>query len=297
MFDAEEFYTDFSIHTASATHKHSRQGWIQIECPFCTGNPGYHLGYNLASGFYSCWRCGGHSISEVVKEFTGKNWSQVKELLKEYDTDIITTQHQGPIKRASRISLPKGSSPMKKPHKQYLRDRNFNALKLARIWGLKGTGPIGPYNYRIVAPITHNKRLVSYQARDYTGKSGLRYKACPQELEIMDHKHTLYGLDQCEGRQVVVVEGITDVWRMGPGAVCTFGIKWTTPQLSLLWERFERVYIMYDDDPQAIVQAERMANELALFPKMSVELCFIKGDPGDLNQSVADEYMGNLLGV
>jgi len=42
--EIEKLYQDYGIKTESQGGKHSHEGWIQTECPWCTGNPGYHLG-------------------------------------------------------------------------------------------------------------------------------------------------------------------------------------------------------------------------------------------------------------
>ena len=62
----EQLYRDFGIPYATEGHKHTRDGWINIACPFCTGNAGLHLGFHLEDEYYVCWRCGGHSITDTL---------------------------------------------------------------------------------------------------------------------------------------------------------------------------------------------------------------------------------------
>lgn len=299
IFNAKEFFSDYSIEWREHGHKHCRPGWIQTACPFCTGNPGYHLGYNLDGGFFTCWRCGFHSVIEVVKALSGQDWGRAKKAVSEYNRAFsLTSAHTPTIRQDRRISvrLPRIIHDLKAPHMRYLKKRGYNPRKLAKIWGLMGTGPVGDYKHRIIAPITLNGRLVSYQGRDYTEKSRLRYKACKQRDELIDHKNLLYGLDQAKGTSCILVEGITDVWRLGPGAVATFGIKYKPSQFQLLWERFSKVFVMYDNDPQAIKQAKKIANELVVLFDLDVEICIIKSDPGKLSQKTADKYVRQLLG-
>jgi len=160
-------------------------------------------------------------------------------------------------------------------------------------WGVKGTGPISlldgiDYKHRILAPITLNEKVVSFQARDITNKSHLKYMACPKRREIIDHKHTLYGLDQCSRTHGLVVEGIFDVWRLGPGAVATFGIEFTKQQVCLLVDRFARVTVVFDDDRQAIKQARKLQAELEIFG-VPTDIIRCAGDPDTFSDAELDE--------
>jgi DNA primase len=177
-----------------------------------------------------------------------------------------------------------------------LQSRNFIPEVLKEKWKIKGTGPIGDYKHRIIAPIYFNGVLVSYQGRDYTGKAERRYMACRKKDELIHHKNILYGIDRAKGSKCILVEGITDVWRLGDGAVGTFGIQYSDYQLVMLWERFNEIYIMFDDDPQAIRRAKTLGQELMTLFNLKVEICIIKGDPGGLPQSTADKYKRQLLG-
>ena len=170
----------------------------------------------------------------------------------------------------------------------------FDPKKLIHEWNLKGTLFLGAYKFRIIAPIYFQGKLVSYQGRDITEKSPLRYKTCPKTLEILHHKHCLYGIDKAKSDYIVVTEGITDVWRLGPGAVATFGIQWNLEQAKLLMN-YKRVFIMFDKQPQAKQQAEKLANFLAL---TSIEVHIItldnSDDPAEMTQYEADKLMTDL---
>lgn len=294
MFDFQEYVRDNGIETAPHGHKHGRDGWIQVPCPFCTGNPGWHLGFNESTGFFNCWRCGWHPNIQVVKFFSGVGYEKAKEILDQYETGIVptkaTTRHI-----SSPLSLPLSSKPLKAQHKRYLRGRGFDPTLVSKTWELLATGPVGDYKHRIIAPIYFNSFLVSFQGRDFTDRAGLRYKACPQKDEVIPHQKVLYGIDYAIHHKVILVEGITDAWRLGKGAVACFGIDMTREQFLLLMERFTEVYIMFDDDPQAIIKAKQIGNDLSMLGIYS-EVCIIKGDPGGLSQKKADRYKHELVG-
>ena len=70
----------------------------------------------------------------------------------------------------------------------------------------------------------------------------------------MKKSQLLYGLPEAVGSQgaIVVVEGPTDVWRLGPGAVALFGKDMSLPQQELL-DRFlpgRPVVVFLDRDAQ-----------------------------------------------
>jgi len=295
-FDVEEFFRDYGVRNISEGHKHTRPGWINSPCPFCTGNQGYHLGFNLSADFFRCWRCGFHSNVEVIREIAGVPWGKAKDLLREYYTGQRSVRDY--VRReagADRLRFPPGTGEIGPPAIQYLTRRGFAWEEIRDTWGVKATGPIGPYRFRIIAPIRYHGRLVSYQGRDWTEKQTEKYKACAIEDEVIHHKEILYGIDEAEGRKVILVEGITDVWRLGPGTVAGFGIEMKQSQVLLLAEKFSEVYVMFDDDPQAIKKAEEIAYNLAMVG-VETEICVIDGDPGALPEEKAIKYRRELIG-
>jgi len=305
VIDIIRLYNDRGIPYQTEGHKHVSSGWIGIPCLFCSGNPGYHLGYCIDqaskfAGRFICWRCGGKSIIKVLSALLMIKEPEVYPLLKQYQIDgaanyiLSRKEKRGP---GVICKLPDGSSELNQSHRRYLERRKFDPDQLIDKWGIKGTGPAGDYKHRIIIPIYHKGVLVSYQGRDITGKSGMKYKACPQEKEGREHKHCLYGLDQVKGDSIVVVEGVMDVWRLGPGAVATFGVKFKQAQVRLLLA-FKRIFILYDSeaqDPQAGEQARKLANSLT-DGKRQVEIIELaEGDPGEMDQKDANSLMGDLL--
>jgi hypothetical protein len=295
MLDFDKFAADHSIEIATEGHKHCRPGWAQIECPLCSGNPGYHLGYNYAGDYFNCWRCGFHGTAEIIRALLSSSWHRARALVKEYDVLAVDRPEAVEIELARECVLPSGSRPLPDLHKSYLRRRNFDPEHLVSEWGLVGTGPVGGYKFRIIAPIYIGGVLVSYQGRDVTGKQSPPYKACPQKQEVMRHQNVLYGIDKVPGSKVAIVEGITDAWRLGAGAVATFGIDFTTKQLRLLAE-FETAFVIFDPaDPQARSQAEKLAMSLALLDVTSYVLDIDADDPALLTPKEAKILMEDLF--
>lgn len=322
--DIQSLLKDYNIPFASTGSKHTAPGWINIHCPFCEGQQDFHLGFHETKEYFNCWRCGTHKMETVIATLTGTTIYEAYTILNHYRTGrpIPLKSHAIALIRPNSVKLPgipllatpttmpkltptipfilqnKGKAAIvTTPHLAYLKKRGFVGVNLSQLlatYGLYGTGPIGPYNYRIIAPIYFDGNLVSYQGRDYTGKSLLKYKACPKTEEIRDHKNCLYGMDLVKGETVVVVEGVVDAWKLGPGAVATFGQSYTTAQIRLLVERWKRRIILFDKD--AKTQANRLATTLSGFSgeTLMVTLNDYK-DPGELSVENGQEIMKILV--
>lgn len=304
IIDIEKLYRDYSIEYNTTDPKHSQAGWIQIRCPFCTGNPGWHLGYNKKEGFWNCWRCGGKQNTLVVQTLLNLPRNEARKILLSYRLRYSHEEKGGKETfRPSSIQLPFSTDVMELRHRDYLMNkRNFNPESLEKEWGLLGTGPHGDYKFRVIAPIFYKGNLVSYQGRDITEKSDLKYKACREEEEIIPHKSLLYGIDnalKADGfnGKGIIVEGITDVWRIGPGAVATFGIKFTRNQVRLIRDYFPSRSILFDSsDSEAIKQANKLASELEAWPGETELIELDAKDPAELSPQDAQELRKLLLG-
>ena len=299
MFSAKLFCEDYNIPYAQSG-PHKREGWVNCACPFCTGHSGYHLGIEIQDGYASCYRCGYHPLIKVISVLTGVSQNAAKDIIKKYSTVSAAVSPQESKKSvASRIIFPSDTQPLTQKAKNYLINRNFDPDKLSQIWNIQSTGHTGFYKYRILAPIYQKQKLVSYQCRDITGKHPQKYLACHQEDEVIQHQHCIYGLDQAAERKCIIVEGITDVWQLGIGSVCTFGIGFTKQQARLLAMNFDRVFIMYDSEPQAQEQAEELGFLIGssfgnIVEVINLPFLVSEIDPGDLPQDTADEIMKEI---
>jgi hypothetical protein len=292
LFDIEKLLDDLGISNTSSG-KHARPGWVQVECPLCTGNPGWHGGFNTTRGYYNCWRCGWHTVEDVLMAMTSQRFPQIKKLLRAYTTDWIEEDEpDDPHASVHMVEFPLGTGPLQEHHKKYLEERNLEPKKIEEEWGVLGTGALGDYKFRIIAPVHHQDRIVSYQSRDITGRSALPYKACPKSNEVIHHKHLIYGIDKVTTNRLLVVEGIFDVWNIGPGAVATFGIDYTREQITIL-ERFRgHIFIMYDaKEEKAHEQAEQLHWRLEESEVMELS----HGDPGEMPRNTVlslRKYLG-----
>lgn len=272
-------------------HHHCHEGWVQIHCPFCAGGEeGWHLGYGFEKGNFNCWRCGGHSMYKVLRAICRIPTYQ---LIAKYRTEGVVLPGRKKVVRKAEAKPPSRLESLCKAHIQYLKKRLYSRERL-KVWDLKGTrGLSKDWSWRVVAPIRdRTSRIVAYTGRTIGKDVNPRWKVSRDEDCVVDPRSLIYGIDLIEDK-VLVVEGPSDVWRMGPGAVGLLGIDWTIQQANILKDIPER-YILFDPEPKAQVQAEKLANYLAPFPGRTEILSGFQTDPGGLKQSQADSIMQEL---
>jgi len=245
-----QLYEDHNIPYSTEGEKNCHPGWVNVTCPFCDDQSN-HLGYSLEGNHFNCWRCGAHPVKQTLAKLLNINQKEVPAIIKRYGGKTYRKEPVVKIRSKSH-KFPSGVGMMKPNHRQYLRKRGFDPDKLERDWTLFGTGPVSlldgiDYKHRIMAPIYWDGRQVTFQARDITDRHTLKYMACPADRELIHHKDILYGKQEAWGDTGICVEGVTDVWRLGPQAFCTFGIKYTNTQLRLIAKTFRRVFVVFDN--------------------------------------------------
>ena len=298
--DIVRLYQDYSVDFLTEGHKHCRPGWANTPCPWCIGNEGYHLGYNLQNAFYICWRCGWHPITPTLSKLLNLKEHEVNKLIAKYGLLIPKLNKEPIVKiRAKAHRMPSNTGPLNDNHIRYLEKRNFDPNALKSTYLLVGTGPVSlldgiDYKHRVIAPVIWNAEQVSFQGRDITGKDPLRYRACPEDRELIKHKHIIYGRQDLWKDVGIATEGVTDVWRLGTDSFCTFGIKYTHEQVRIIAKTFKRVAVCFDDDPQAITQANKLVSELK-FRGVDAFRVDIEGDPGSMNQEEANYLVKQLI--
>ena len=298
--DLLQLYRDFSVNHATEGHKHCSPGWVNTECPFCTGNPGLHLGFELQDNYYFCYRCGWHPIISTIAKLLNVSEGKAKEIIKNYGILIPKVSKEPLTKiRSKAYRQPSGVMPLQANHKKYLLKRGFDPDEIEQVWGVKGTGPISllddiNFKHRLIIPIPWDEKEVSFTSRDITNKSALRYITCPKDRELVNHKTIIYGKQKAWKETGVLVEGPTDAWRLGTSSFAVFGIKYTPAQLRRIANLFKRVYVCFDDEPQAIIQANKIVAELK-FRNVKAERIPIVGDPGSMKQEDANYLMKQLM--
>ncbi len=105
---------------------------------------------------------------------------------------------------------------------------------------------------KLIIPIYMDSRMVGWQARppydiDWKAAGQPKYYNCPRTNKRL----MLYGADAAKKLPFcIVVEGVTDVWAIGSGAVCVLGKDMSPVQGGLIGENWEAAVIALDGDAQ-----------------------------------------------
>ncbi len=300
MADIQRLLTDHNI-PFTTEGPHSTQGWVNVHCPFCTGSRNFHLGIHEDGRGAHCWRCGPHSALSALSAVLEMPASEVRKLLEKYQIGITRKRREEAKVAIFPMKFPKPNSALTPLYKQYLEGRGFDPDELEKEWGVFQTGPVSfldkiSYSHRILIPIKWDGEIVSFQARDITGKSDRKYLACPKRREKIHHKDILYGKQESwlKSRGIIVVEGVTDVWRLGRFSAATFGIEFKMEQVLRLAGLHETFHIVFDDEPQAQKQAKKLATKLKTLGK-TANVHKIQGDPGSMKPDDARHLVRSLL--
>ena len=300
QFDIFKFLDKYDISYTEFGKNIGSQWFALEECPFCHGS-GNHFGINIQSKGYSCWICGEKgSPPNLVKELLKVSYGEALSIINEfYDGEL-----EFDIKETGEnVIMPSGVIELSKSGGDYLKSRNFNPIYLRDKYKLQQTsghsmlnheGQKSDFKYRIIIPMFMNRKLVSYTGRDYTGMSDVRYKHVFIQACIIPPSSCLYNIDSVKDR-CIIVEGPTDVWRLGDGVISLQGIKYTKEQLGYIFDKgLKKVVILFDSGKEE--EARKLAKILSsLIPV--VQVAFLpEGDPGELSDMEAIKIKRQLLG-
>jgi hypothetical protein len=231
-----------------------------------------------------CGSKGTHT--KLISKLEKCSYKTAQEIAKRYSENIFV-ESESDLTDFKQTEIPKGfTKRFGKLHVNYLVSRGFDAERVIKEFDLYASTVAGDYRFKILAPIYNNYKLVNYQMRTIAHVDP-KYISCKDELATYRLKDCLYNIDRAKGT-AVLCEGITDVWKIGDGAVGLFGKTITAEQvLLLLRSGIERVIICLDSvakDPDSPKNRAKILGKLAgLFASVEV-LEIDKGDPGDMSE-------------
>ena len=285
-FNFEKLLSDFGIN-CKFYGKNTTTGWINIKCvnPSCFDNSN-HLGFNLEKSYFFCWKCGYHTMYEII------SW-----LLPEENTNKIIDKYSGDYhfdfvrrfrddesedtKSVKKIELPDNG--LYSLCRKYLLNRGFDPDYIKHKYSVTGCR-YGDYKNRLIIPVYYRGNIVSYQGRSILENAKIRYKNCKKENEIINSKKLLYNIDNCKDSWIIVTEGVFKVWRLGINACATFGKNYTNEQVMLL-NNYDTVFVFFDPDEPGQDYAKKICAELEINGK---NVYNILGDEAPDNMSAGD---------
>jgi hypothetical protein len=179
--------------------------------------------------------------------------------------------------------------PASHPANVYLRGRGFDPELLSKKFRVayceKAVAEMLPAGNRIIVPMHMDGDLVGWQARfigEPTEKWCPKYYSMPRMLKSA----ILYNFDSARHYSaVVVVEGITDVWSVGPQAVALLGKVASPYQIGLLsrtWGNGTAIVLL---DADAEKESKELTQKLGAVLKNVVRVQLPEGlDPGNCDR-------------
>lgn len=332
-FDWVRFCDEFGVPFVAQGANVAR-GHINIQCPFCD-DPSEHMGLRMeeTSPYFGCWRChtaGAHPYTLLLKLVGKQRAAQALQEQKEESNpdqfeSLLTNRLDTSRKKRSRLEkeppaefrrLGAYLDPRKNriagyvmPYVTYLRERGFDQpLEICGLGDLHWAIPGSEYARRIIMPVYHDGRLISWVGRtiDKDTKAP-RYKTEPSG----DLKRCIAGYDALttqekpESRGLLIAEGPFDYLKLskhmgdrGCNMTCTFGTSWTETQLALLArqvKRYGHTFVVFD--LEARLQAQELVGALQEVAGTSdVTSLVVPGrkDPGEMTESDIPLLLGMM---
>jgi hypothetical protein len=191
--------------------------------------------------------------------------------------------------------IPVDQLPPAHPAAVYLTSRGYDLAELSSLWGV-GYCRWSRYRLmrgRVYVPVLQDTKLVGWQGRwpgelDWAAEDVPKYYTMPG----LRKSQLLYNEDLARMQPLVVIcEGVTDVWRVGPAGVALFGKTASRQQLLRLasgWMGKSAVVLL---DADAKADAEELTTSLRpFFRDRLVQVTLPDGkDPGSFPR---DELWG-----
>ena len=260
----EKLFKDYKLDYSTKTNR----GWVNLHCPYCGGSS-YKLGFNPSGDYCTCFACGGHNLRKTLSIVLSVPQNQLDDVLIQYQgrSGILYELNNKKTPKAIKLDLPDNG--FTKAERKYLLKRNFYPRLLHEKYGVTGGGMTGKWKYRIIIPLIVGGRVVSWTARSILSKNEVdelkipRYKNLSVEDSVIDCKRTLFNLDNSTRDKVILTEGCFDVMRFGDDTICSFGTTLTEEQLKVIQQRFKRVFILFDDEPEAQMKARKYGLQIS----------------------------------
>lgn len=280
----EDYKIDYSLKT--------NRGWVNTKCIYCGGSS-YKLGFNPTEDYCTCFACGLHNLKETLSKLLAIPKKNINDVIEQYKTRTIILNKLNDKKTTAVKNLVLPTDTFTPIERKYLKSRNFNPSYLHKKYNVVGGGIVGDWKYRIIIPVIINGKIVSWTGRSILEKSKLdelkipRYKNLEIKKSVINPKECLFNLDNSKNKTVVLTEGPFDVMRLGDDFICSFGTSLTQSQIKEIRLRYDKVFIMFDNEIEAQQKARNYGQMLSSVG-VDVEIVdaysdFNKNDGGELN--------------
>ncbi len=182
----------------------------------------------------------------------------------------------------------------------YLRFKGYDPEQLQKWFGvsycLNADSNYAMAQDRIFIPVIMHNMLVGWQCR-YPADLNWKTAGIPKYYSRpnMPRRLMLYNYDTAvKFPFVVLCEGPTDTWNVGPYAVAAFGKHLSAPQIKLLCDNWKAIVVLLDgdawEDSEKLVQRLRDVQYKGYIVPVRLP---VDRDPGDLDAAVVADYIMN----
>lgn len=241
---------------------------VNVNCPYCdTKSTSFNLGFNPAGNYYHCWKSKhNYPIRQVLSTLLNVSESSIDNILIDYQ-GVGETLSEKKISNIKYLELP--TNTFTKAERKYLKSRDFDPKYLYKKYHVVGGGIDGDWKFRIIIPVYYQGQLLSWTGRSILSKEKLkqldipRYKNLSIEKSVKNIKELFFNIDNCKSDTVVLTEGVFDVLRFDGNAICSMGTELTESQINLLASRFRKIFILFDNEPEAQKKARKFGLQLS----------------------------------
>lgn len=285
----EKLFRDYNVPYSLRINR----GWVNCNCPYCdTKSTSFNLGFNPAGNYYHCWKSKhDYPIRQVLSALLNVSESSIDNILIDYQ-GVGETLSEKKTSNIKYLELP--TNTFTKAERKYLKSRDFDPKYLYKKYHIVGGGIDGDWKFRIIIPVYYQGQLLSWTGRSILSKEKLkqldipRYKNLSIEKSIKNIKELFFNIDNCKSDTVVLTEGAFDVLRFDGNAICSMGTELTESQINLLASRFRKIFILFDNEPEAQKKARKFGLQLSSIG-IEIEVVnayedFEKNDMGECSQ-------------
>ena len=284
--DWKQYFEDREITYHVEGEKNVSTGWTNIQCPFphCSDHS-WHLGVNLASGMFNCYVCGSKGApTKLVQALENCSWKKAKAIVKAYGGIGTSARQKRVLNRRVRGTEIPGSVEPTLAHIEYLEGRRFDVEHLIREYHIRFTTHHPVYPWSIIVPVFYQGLAVTFTSRAVGEVEG-RWRHQQQEHLPIRINDVLYNAHTVK-QSAVIVEGVTDAWRIGAGAIALFSKNFTQKQIVRIRKlRLARAVVLFDADDSKQKRGLSLAEILSEFIKDVRHIELSEGDPAELGNT------------
>lgn len=260
----------------------SRGESYQTNCPFC-GDERRRMSVNHRFGVYDPdTRDYGIGLWKCYNEECQSHLDRRKELFDRVSLPgidlpkpkgrirVLPARHLTPVEFPGSL-IPVSHLDMDHPITGYLIGRDFDPVELSDLWRVGFAEYVPPRTRgcmaqgRIIAPVTVDGIEIGWQAR-YPDELNWKEAGIAKYLTYFPKSLAVYGLGTAVTSPfIVLMEGVTDVWRYGPGGVSCLGRDASPRQIELLAKALNgRPFVIVPDmdDPLSLPEFKETATKV-----------------------------------